>query len=372
MLYQWQAALVVLVNGHAVQALETLAVVDLAAGLNGLVFAAVAAGLARCAAGLAAWNPRPALQDIRGGQCRTQRADVAAVATVDKHAQGDAGHSPQHIRPLVHKVQADGGFEGLDFHRHFSERRRGPHRPHDDREHGVFDPLQLGVDGRSQATLANAHRLRDHADEFLQSAKWTQPAAEGAPPPHQQGARHKNPQDHRHRVVHEEAQVAAMAQFIQSCGDVDDGELPLCVPTDEAHGEQQIGGTQQLEALGVGTQAFLHDEARGQHHQASQQSHHFPHPVLPRLVPTPAGPIGVPHIRYCHAPTVEVVVEWKRLLHHLRGETAVAAAPGHVEFKRLCRVQRCGVVDDEEVHAAIHVRKARHGHALVVGHAAKA
>ena len=45
-LNQRQAALVVLVNGHAVQALEALAVVDLAGGFNGLVFAAVAAGLA--------------------------------------------------------------------------------------------------------------------------------------------------------------------------------------------------------------------------------------------------------------------------------------------------------------------------------------
>ena len=82
---QRQAALVVLVIGHTIQALKALVVINFAHRRDGLVAAAVAAGLAGCAALGAAWNPLPKPQFAHDRHSRTQRAYVTAVAA--KHQQ---------------------------------------------------------------------------------------------------------------------------------------------------------------------------------------------------------------------------------------------------------------------------------------------
>ena len=56
-LNQGQTTLVILVNGHAIQTLKTLAVINLAGVFNRLVFAFVTAGLARGAAFFAPGYP---------------------------------------------------------------------------------------------------------------------------------------------------------------------------------------------------------------------------------------------------------------------------------------------------------------------------
>ena len=101
-LNQGQTTLVILVNGHAIQTLKTLTVIDLALRFYGLVFTAMAAGLTRCTAGFAPRNPRPALQHIGGGQGCAQWANVSAIAAVDKHTQAQTKH--QHEREIESRV----------------------------------------------------------------------------------------------------------------------------------------------------------------------------------------------------------------------------------------------------------------------------
>ena len=64
LLNQRQAALIILINCDAIEALEALAVSDLPIGRDGLIFAAVPARLARRAALVAARYPFPPLEQI--------------------------------------------------------------------------------------------------------------------------------------------------------------------------------------------------------------------------------------------------------------------------------------------------------------------
>ena len=57
LLYQWQTALVILINRDAIKALKALAVIDLACWCDRLIFAAMPAGLAGRAAGISSWYP---------------------------------------------------------------------------------------------------------------------------------------------------------------------------------------------------------------------------------------------------------------------------------------------------------------------------
>ena len=64
LLNQRQAALIILINRDAIEALKTLTVSNLAIGRDGLIFAAVPARLAWRAALVAARYPFPSLEQI--------------------------------------------------------------------------------------------------------------------------------------------------------------------------------------------------------------------------------------------------------------------------------------------------------------------
>ena len=64
LLNQRQATLIILINRHAIETLEALAVSDLAIRRNRLILAAVPAGLAGCTALVSARYPVPSLEQI--------------------------------------------------------------------------------------------------------------------------------------------------------------------------------------------------------------------------------------------------------------------------------------------------------------------
>ena len=83
-----------------------------------------------------------------------------------------------------------------------------------------------------------------------------------------------------------------MPQFIQSRGDIHNGQLPLRVPAYEAQGEQQVSTAPYFQTTRGGTQAFLHDQTCCQDQQTQEQDRYFQRTGFPGLDPLQRRPIG--------------------------------------------------------------------------------
>ncbi len=83
-LHQMRAKGIVVIEHLAVQTLDTLVGIDIAFGVYGLHGAVVGATLAGIAAHRVAAQPVKHTQSGGNGQCRTERAEIAAIKTFDK------------------------------------------------------------------------------------------------------------------------------------------------------------------------------------------------------------------------------------------------------------------------------------------------
>jgi hypothetical protein len=144
LLGQGRAALGVGVENHAVQAVQALAVVNAAIGINGLRAAAHGAGLAAVAV-LLALEAKPA-EGAGHGQRRAQRADVLAVRPLDEDRHAQDGRHEQAVGPgAVHHTDQEGGLERLDLGQLFGQ-AHGEHRHREQAEEdGVLEPLEAVV-----------------------------------------------------------------------------------------------------------------------------------------------------------------------------------------------------------------------------------
>ena len=285
---QRRAALVAVVDDHAIQALEAVLVDDLAVGLDRLVVAAMAAGLARRAALGAARDPVEAPQLAEDRQPRAQRAEIAAEALEHERRRQHQRRGPRHEGPRTHEDQRDRRLERLDLDGAIRPRarRRAEGREADDaRERDVLDALEPRVQRRAHAQWLDARELRELAHELLQRAERTQPAAERAASPRDERDRDEGPQQHRHRVVQEEAQSAAGHQRLHERGDVDDGQLPLRIPADEHQREHEVGGAKAREPARV-----RRDPARSREHHREHGEAHAGDGEIPRARPPDAFP----------------------------------------------------------------------------------
>ena len=272
-------------DAHAIQALEALGVVDRAARGDGLVLAAVAAGLAGRAAFGATRNPSRQAHTVEQRERSAERTHVAAIAPVHQHAGGQAQHGPGHVRPVALEIHADAGLERFDLNQARRPGRRKTRRADDRCEHRELDALEIRVQARVQLAWFQPQALGDQAQQFLEGAERAQPATERAAPPDKQRDAHESPEHDGHRVGEKEVCAAAADHGFDQGREVHDRELPLRGKADPAEREHQVGDSEARQPAGFGAQPGLSCQRDRQDQQPGHQDHQVDSALLPGFQP---------------------------------------------------------------------------------------
>ena len=239
---QRRAALGVGIENHAIEAMQALAVVNAAIGINGLRTAAHGASLAAVAV-LLALEAKPA-EGAGHGQRSAQRADVFAVRPLDEDRQAQDGGHEQAIGPgAVLDAHQEGGFERLDLGELFGQTHRKHRHGDEAEEDDVFEPLEAVMPLLRQLRLKalETHFARHFVDGLGERAERAHPAAKQPAPEQEHRDDDEDPEQEDEWVRQEQRPRPLEQQRMEPGQHLGDGRLRHGTKADEHDAQAPCG-----------------------------------------------------------------------------------------------------------------------------------
>src|SRR5699024_8857067 len=175
--------------------------IDRAVRVNGLHLALHRTQLTRRTALFATLEPIEQTQLGGNSQGGTQWTDIAAIDFAGENINHQQRYRIQNEPPLTIKLKRNRCFKWLNFCVLLSSRHRLKGDAKQDQQNNIFDRPESLMQSKRHFVLRDFYLTRNLINNFLQSTKWTEPAAEHAASPQQDNCSCDSPQNKDDRVA---------------------------------------------------------------------------------------------------------------------------------------------------------------------------